>query len=279
MKTTLKIVIILSFLYSNSSLNAQGIEDVYNRIYGKQIIKSELKPQNNTPKTKDSLSSPSMEQKAIKNSGLYRGSGSNLKYSTCNCDLSEIYSKISLYFNKWQEKGEFEKEEIYRERLKTESQNKFAKLCKDVIDSYIKVGYYDETSCSSSKKYSKFYTSSYIDYYSDDKHAITISEYDSENEYFPLILNLDETKILINLPVNISDAPQFKKNWTNSTISYYLFDFFQYEGFLLPKSLTINNSNRNYTINIPKEYLSPIRIYFDDLEIINPYLKGWYFEY
>lgn len=279
MKTTLKILIVFLLFSSNSSINAQGIEDVYNRIYGKEIIKTDQKTQNNTPKSKESPISPSMEQNAIKNSGLFKGSGSNTKYTTCNCELSKVYDDITKHFNKWQQKGEFEKEETYKERIKTESQNKFAKLCKDVIDSYIKVGYYDENSCNSSKKYSKFYTSSNNYNYSDEQHAVNILEYDSEKEVFPLILSLDETEIRLNLPVSISEAPQFKKNWSNTTISYYLFDFFQYEGFLLPKSLTFTNSNRNYSINIPTGYLAPIQIYFDDLEIINYYLKGLYFEY
>lgn len=279
MKTTLKILFIFLIFSLNSSLNAQGIEDLYNKIYGKEIIKSDQKIQNNTPKAKESPNSSSTEQNIIKNSGLFKGSGSNTKYTTCNCELSSIYDDITKFFNMWQQKGEFEKEESYKERIKTESQNKFAKLCKDVIDSYIKVGYYDENSCNSSKKYSKYFTSSNNYSYSHNQHAVTILEYDSEKEIFPLILSLDETDIRMDIPVNISEAPQFKKNWSNTIISYSLFDFYQYEGYLLPKTLIFNNSNRNYSINISTVYLTPIRIYFDDLGIINPYLKGWFFEY
>lgn len=258
-----------------SSIQAQSIKEVYNRIYGKEIVKS---TQSNSPKTEKTQKSSPSQPDPIKNSGLNKGSGSNSKYTTCNCEISSIYDEITKYFNIWQQKGEFEKEETYKERLETESQNKFAKLCKDVIDSYIKVGYYDENSCSSSKKYSKFYTTTNKYCYSNEQHGLRILEYDSEKEIFPIILCLDETEVWFNLKVNIIDAPQFKKNWSNSSVSYYLFDFFQYEGFLVPKTLIINN-NKNYTINIPKEFLSPIRVYFDDLEIINPYLKGWYFEY
>lgn len=276
MKIFLKMFIICSVFTLTSSIQAQSIKEVYNRIYGKEIVKS---TQSITTKVDNTQKTIPTQPDPIKNSGLFKGSGSNSKYTTCNCELSSIYDNITKYFNKWQQKGEFEKEETYKERLKTESQNKFAKLCKDVIDSYIKVGYYDENSCNSSIKYSKFYTTLNNYCSSNEEHGLRILEYDSEKELFPIILCLDETTVRLSLNIYINDAPQFKKNWGNCSISYYLFDYYQYEGFLVPKTLTLNNNNKNYTINIPKEYLSPIRVYFDDLEIINPYLKGWYFEY
>lgn len=225
------------------------------------------------------LPSQTNQQNSTKHSGLYKGTGTNAKYTNCECELSEIYDKITEYFNLWQKKGEFEKDADYKARLQTESQSKFTKLCKDVIDSYIKVGYYDENSCLTSKNHVKFYCNYSYSYSHLQKHKVGLMEYDAENERFPISIDLEGTTLRLYIPIYIAEAPQFKKDWENAKIESSLVDYFEYEGYLLPKTLTIICGEENYLINIPQEYLSPIRIYFDDLSALNPYLKGWYYEY
>jgi len=259
--TTKKLILLILYFLFTAVSNAQSIKEQFD---------------NQTSSDSKSLAT---HENTARKSGLFKGTGSNAKYTNCECELSGIYESIEKHFNIWQKKGEFEKEEAYKKRLLNESRTKFSALCKDVITSYIKAGYYDEYSCQTERNYAKFKTCTSESYAGRGSHCLTLQQYDSEKEQFPVKITLGDFAITGRVHVYIAEAPQFKKDWRSYTVSTNVYDYYLYEGYLLPTKLQLSYSSRIINLNIPVNILTPVRIYFDDLEILNPYLTGYYYEF
>ncbi len=172
-------------------------------------------------------------------------------------DVSNIQVNIKSEFDKWNQKGEFEKEADYAERLKLQSQIAFEEICiKQIKD---RINYYS-------------------DGYSLKKE---LSNYDSENEFFVITFKINgvEWQNKINIP--ISQAQVFKTNWSDLYFKIDDYDWCFVENSLCPTVviLEFRTNNSEYKFLLPIKNRSDILFSFDDLEINNPYLTGYVFKY
>lgn len=170
-------------------------------------------------------------------------------------DVGNIRKNIQSAFEKWNQKGEFEKEVDYAERLKTQSQNAFDEICINQIKTKIN------------------------DYNNDYNLRKELSTYNSENEFFIVSFQINSVKWQNKLNIPISKAEDFKNNFSdlNSEIDEY--DWCFVENNLCPTLITLNNDNSNYKFPLSLTNQSEISISFDDFKIENQYLKGYTFKY
>lgn len=170
-------------------------------------------------------------------------------------DVGSIQKNIKSDFEKWNQKGEFEKEVDYAERLKTQSQNAFDEICINQIKTKIN------------------------DYNNDYNLRKELSTYNSENEFFIVSFQINSVKWQNKLNIPISKAEDFKNNFSdlNSEIDEY--DWCFVENNLCPTLITLNNDNSNYKFPLSLTNQSEISISFDDFKIENQYLKGYTFKY
>lgn len=171
-------------------------------------------------------------------------------------DVGSIQKNIKSEFEKWNQKGEFEKEIDYAERLRSQSRTAFDGLCLEEIKSKIK-GF-------------NFY------YWTKE-----LSTYDSENEFFTVLFKTNgvEWQGKINIP--ISQAEKFKSNWSNLRMKIDDYDWRFVENSLCPTLIVLENEreNSNYEFPLTAQNQSEILYYFDDLEIDNSYLEGHIFKF
>ncbi len=170
-------------------------------------------------------------------------------------DVGNIRKNIQSAFEKWNQKGEFEKEVDYAERLKNQSKNAFDEICINQIKAKIN------------------------DYNNDYNLRKELSTYNSENEFFIVSFQINSVKWQNKLNIPISKAEDFKNNFSdlNSEIDEY--DWCFVENNLCPTLIILNNDNSNYKFPLSLTNQSEISISFDDFKIENQYLKGYTFKY
>jgi len=172
-------------------------------------------------------------------------------------DIGSIQKNIKIEFEKWNKKGEFEKEIDYAERLKTQSQTTFESICLEQITSKIKN----------------------YDYYNWQKD---LSAYNSENEFFIVTFKTNglEWQSKINMP--ISNAQKFKNDWYDFKFEIDDYSWCVVETKLCPslvKLVARQEINSKYEFPLTLKNKSDISFNFDKLEINNTYLKGYVFNY
>ena len=166
-----------------------------------------------------------------------------------------IEQDIKSSFEKWSQRGEYEKKEIYDERSRTQSEeiftNIFSKTIKERFDG------------------------------SQHSH-IGLSKYDPDSEFFTA--SLFRSSYRINIP--IEQAERFKE-WfpqlNTQSASPYQWSFYDwhfnkdYE--LFPKLivLTDKQNNAKYEFQSLESGAQKIAYFFDNFGIANPYLKGYVF--
>lgn len=170
-------------------------------------------------------------------------------------DIGSIQLKIQLEFEKWNQKGEFEKEADYSERLRAQSQNAFEEICINQIKAKIK------------------------NYNNDYNLRKELSTYNSENEFFFVSFQINNVKWQNKLNIPISKAEDFKNNFSdlNSKIDEYNWCFV--ENNLCPTEIILTNNYSNYRFPLSLTNQSEITFSFDDFKIENQYLKGYTFKY
>src|SRR5690606_11361910 len=124
-------------------------------------------------------------------------------------------------FEKWNRKGEFEKESDYVNRLETQSQTIFDNICIKHIKSQI-------NSCCSSDDLRK-----------------ELSTYNTEGEFFTASFKLNgvEWESKINIP--ISKAQEFIRNWSDITYKISVYDWCFVEDRLSPTSIILVDRREN----------------------------------
>ena len=104
-------------------------------------------------------------------------------------DFGKIKKSIKETFKIWNQKGEFEKEADYEERLKNKSKEAFFQICIEQVKSKINniaYGYYLEKD---------------------------LSLYNSEKEMFTITFKFNEVEWHNNISIPIAKAQEFKNNW------------------------------------------------------------------
>ena len=172
-------------------------------------------------------------------------------------DVGRIQRDIKSAFEKWNQKGEFEKEVDYAERLKTQSQTTFDEICikqiRDKINNY-------------NSKYNL---------------RNELSTYNSEGEFFTVFFEINGVKWQNKINIPISQAQNFKTEWSNFNSKIYDYDWCFIENNLCPTTVTLENNDNNSKYNFPLSLNSQYAITytFDNLGIDNSYLKGYIFKY
>lgn len=191
-------------------------------------------------------------------------------------DVGSIQKNIKSDFEKWNQKGEFEKEADFVERIKSKSKDEFNKVCIEQIKNKIKnLGSY------------------YYGYNYNLKREL--STYDSEGEYFTVVFRFNgiEWKNVLNIP--ISDAEEFKEKWNKLKVSIDNYNWCFVENSMLPTLVTLQEFESFYYYDYEREpTLKPIKTYsfpytqknhseitieFDELNLENEFLKGYVFKF
>ena len=179
-------------------------------------------------------------------------------------DAGGIQKSIKAAFEEWNQKSEFEKETDYAERLKTQSKEAFDNVCAEATKKRISIIY---------------------EYNSLKKELLN---YNSESETFSVVFkgNGTEGQSKINIP--IAQAENFKSGWSRFNFEENIYDWCFVENNLFPTLVTLlcppSNSKRpwdgtklEFPLNLKNQ--QEITCPFDNLEIENPYLKGYVFKY
>lgn len=172
-------------------------------------------------------------------------------------DLGSIQRNINSEFEKWNRKGEFEKETDYAERLKAKSQTAFNEICINQIQKRIS------------------------DYNNGYNLKTELSTYNSESEFFTIQFKINgvEWQNKVNIP--IANAESFKNNFTNYEFEINDYDWCFVENNLCPTLVTLENKDDDskYNFSLSATNKSEISFAFNDFGIDNQYLNGYTFKY
>jgi hypothetical protein len=170
-------------------------------------------------------------------------------------DAGSIKKNIKTAFEKWNQKGEFEKEADYAENLKTQSQEAFSQICIEQIKSKIN------------------------NYNGDSKLKRELSNYNSENEFFTVSFKINDVEWQNKINIPIANAENFKNNWSRLLSKTGNYDWCFVENSLCPTLVTLLYGNEKYEFPLSLKNQIEISYSFDDLEIENSHLKGFVFNY
>ncbi|GHV62820.1 hypothetical protein FACS1894195_5010 [Bacteroidia bacterium] len=188
-------------------------------------------------------------------------------------DRGSIESKIKEEFQKWMQKGEFEKEADRSERLKNSSKTAFDNICANQILEGILNVWETETYGLKFSDYRREQT----ERTQDRKWDVKLSAYNSESEMFVATLAVNGFKLDFRVAVPIDQAPIIKeKSKAITKFPYWCFE----NNKLRPTKVWLRSGG--------DEELGPselsnnkkdITLSFDNLGLTNPYLKGHIFGY
>jgi len=199
-------------------------------------------------------------------------------------DRGEIESGIKVAFEKWSKKGEFEKTSDYETRLQTQSKTTFDSICIAQVRKQLS------------------YSLPYSTYRMLDALESNLSNYDSEKELYTIIYKLRDVNWKNQINVPIDKAQEFKSNWESFNHTVDDCDWSFVGNSLCPITITIEDKasvkedwlqqgagrmqiaiktkgKERYRLPINLINQSEIIYFFDNLEINNPYLKGYVFNY
>lgn len=180
-----------------------------------------------------------------------------IKYE--NSDYVKIKNRVKDDFSKWLIKGEYEKLESYNNRISSDGQTVFDSICFKAIKNQL----IDEN---------EYYSSVEEEYMAIDGIKlgfIELDRYDSEKEFFNVIINLHEKQINDTLNIKIEQAQNFKENHEINNSSLINTEWCFVENNLTPTKFTLENDQIKRTINLPKEILTKIELSSNDLQIDN----------
>ena len=169
-------------------------------------------------------------------------------------DIGAIRKNIKSAFEKWNLKGEFEKEADFAKRLQSLSQKIFDDICLEEITKRIK-----NKDMSYWKK--------------------KLLPYNSENETFTILFKINDISWQSNINISIAQAEKFKSKFSNLRIKIGTYDWCFKENSLCPTLVTLENRDTEYQFYISLQNESEITQSFDNLDINNQYLSGYVFKF
>jgi len=171
-------------------------------------------------------------------------------------DVGSIQKNIKSEFEKWNQKGEFEKEIDYTERLKNQSRTAFDSICLEKIETKIN-GFYS--------------------YYGTKE----LSKYNSEKEFFTVSFKINDLEWQSDINIPISQAEKFKNNFSDLRFKIGDYDWCFVENSLCPTLVTLTNRDNDtkYQFPVLLQNQSEITQSFNNLEIANQYLNGYVFKF
>ena len=172
-------------------------------------------------------------------------------------DVGRIEKNIKEAFEEWNKKGEFEKQADYEERLKTQSQEAFSRICMEKVKSRIKYKK-DELYGGGIKVESLVYNA--------DSESFSVS--------FKIPYEGTKWQSLINIP--IAQAEDFKREFYDPDCEVGDYNWCFVGNTLYPTLVTIYSE---YKFPLLEKKQTEITFSFDDFGIANPYLKGFVCNY
>jgi hypothetical protein len=170
-------------------------------------------------------------------------------------DREALLKNIKDSFLNWSQKGEFEKQADYEERIQKQSQNKFTEICVEEI-----------------KKRAKSFRSSDLN--------INLLTYDAENEFFPTVFKFNGREWTNQVKISIDKAQYFREeewrnfNWQKEKSSWCFID-----NDLFPSIIYLESNSFDITFKLPLPNQEEVTVAFNDLEIKNTHLKDFIFYY
>lgn len=171
-------------------------------------------------------------------------------------DVGAIHKNIKIAFEKWNLKGEFEKEVDFVERLQNQSQTAFDGICLEQIKDRIE---------------------NKDEYYWKKE----LLPYDAENEFFPVSFKINDISWQSNISIPIDQAETFKNKFNNLRFDISDYDWCFVENSLFPSLITLESRDNDTKYQFPVliQNQSEISQSFENLEIDNPYLIGYVFKF
>ncbi|HNS29227.1 MAG TPA: hypothetical protein PKL52_01725 [Tenuifilaceae bacterium] len=171
-------------------------------------------------------------------------------------DVGTISKNIKSTFEKWNLKGEFEKEADYAGRLLNQSQTAFDEICLEQIKDRIK---------------------NKNTYYWEKK----LLPYNTENEFFMVYFKINDIEWQSNINIPIVQAEDFKNKFSDLRFNIGDYDWCFVENSLCPSLITLKSRNNDtkYQFPVLLQNQSEISQSFEDIEIDNPYLSGYVFKF
>ena len=165
-------------------------------------------------------------------------------------DAGKIQKDIKAAFEKWNKRGEFEKQSDYEERLQNQSKNAFVQICVEQIKNKLPKGL-------------------------DRK----LQPYDIDKELFVVNFEINSIKWQSSIMIPLANAESFKNKWQNLETEINQYDWSFFDNSLCPTKVIMLDKTDKYEFISPSQSLSEITYSFDDLEIENPHLKSFTFRY
>lgn len=178
-------------------------------------------------------------------------------------DEVKIKNSINEIFKKWNQKGEFEKEIDYEERLKNKSKESFSKICIVQIKNEIKNNKYGFSEHDGNRDYWKK----------------ELSFYNSEKELFTVKFELNGVEWQNDITISIAKAEGFKENWKDLKFEIDDYNWSFVDNNLCPNLVILKNIDTKYKFPLSLKNKLDISYSFNDFEINNPYLKDYVFSY
>lgn len=170
-------------------------------------------------------------------------------------DLGIIKKSIKNAFEIWNQKGEFEKEVDYEERLKNKSKEAFSQICLEQIK----------------RKIENFSYNHYLEK--------ELSLYNSEKELFTITFKFNEAEWQNNINIPIAKAQEFKNNWDDLKFEINEYDWCFVNNSLCPTLVVFNSGDEKFEFPLSLKNQLDISYSSDNLGINNPHLKNVFFKY
>ena len=169
-------------------------------------------------------------------------------------EVGILYKNIKSDFEIWNKKGEFEIESDYELRLQNYSRTFFDSISlsqiKLAIDNVKSMYWHKE-----------------------------LSTYNTEGQYFPVLLKINGVKWQSKLKIPLSKAEVFKNAWSDFEFVVDDKDWCFLNNSISPTIVNVHNKqiNSQYKFTLPQTNQSEILVAFDKMGIKNNYLSGYIF--
>jgi hypothetical protein len=162
-------------------------------------------------------------------------------------DAAAIRRGIKESFKAWNQKHEHEKTSDWEERLKTQSEEMFVKICVEQIQ----------------KKQRG------------DISQRLLSAYSSEKQLFVVSFKYKGIEWLSELEIPTAKAKEFEEFWDFYPMQISNADWAFLQNMLCPTVIILIDDSTEYELRLQTKGTTEISFSFDDFTIENPYLKGF----
>ena len=172
-------------------------------------------------------------------------------------DAGNIQRNIQIAFEQWNQRGEFEREADYLERLALQSQAAFDAICLEQI-----------------RRRQRFLRDRFGEIFRRE-----LSAYNPDDEFFIISFRGNEVEWQSRINIPISEAEEFRNRFRGLFLIVNEYDWSFVGNHLVPTTVTLRNNvnGAEYVLPVTIPEQREILFSFDDFGIDNPYLRGYVF--